>query len=164
MAARTTSFPDGRRMAGFRALEAILREDPVLAANVRTWSTWDGAGNDAMPASPGMCPFLQLSPVMLPNERMGVTADVANVGVRVTLAVAGLVAEDIVDFWDAVEAALVRGKPFRGTTVLCFLESRGVNNIIIQQPAVDAWRSAEHPPDTFLKGTGLVLLKVRQVA
>jgi hypothetical protein len=164
MAARTTSLPDGPRMVAFRAAEEVLRADPALAATIKTWSTWKGEGDDRMPTASGMLPFLQMSPVMLPNESMGVDRKVAVLGVRIRVAVAGLIAEDIVNLWDAVEDALVKGRAFQETTVHCFLNSKHVFVAKLESPAINAWQSATNPPSTFLEGAGMLILRVSRSA
>jgi hypothetical protein len=164
MAFRSTDFPTGREMGAFRAVEEILREDPVLAPRVRTWSTWRGEQVDTMPLVPAMCPYLQMSPVMFPDEPMGEGAHKANFGIRMRLAVDGVVAEDIVNFWSAVRGAVVRRKPFRDTNVLCHLQAYHVIALVIQQPAVGAFKTPDDPPLDLLVGAGMILLKVAVIA
>jgi hypothetical protein len=164
MAARSTTFPGGARMRVFRAVEAILKEDPALADRVKTWSSWDGEGGDQMPTASGMLPYLQLSPVVQDTNTWGVEAVAVNFAIRVRIAVPGLVAEDIINYWDAVEDALVRRKPFRDTDVLCYLASQGCDFHVLSRPGFGAWESAKHPPDKYLEGDGLLLLKIRKRA
>ena len=164
MAARSTNFKDGPRIIVFRAIAAMLREDPVLADNVRTWSVWDGVGNDAMPTAPAMCPFLQVSPVMFPNQVLAVGRKAAILGVRIRVAVSGLVAEDIVDFWDAVEDALQINAKFRENTVYCTLQGLSCYSHRFETPGIDAWQNRNTPPDQFLEGAGMLVLRISRTA
>lgn len=164
MAGRTTDFADGPRMLVFRAVEAMLRADPVLAARVKTWSTWDGSGNDAMPVASAQAPYLQLSPVMLPSEVQAVGRRVAVLGIRIRVAVSGLVAEDIVNFWDAVEDALTLNKLFQQTTVYCALGRLQCFSHRFETPGIDAWQTRDNPPNQFLEGAGLLVLRISRTA
>lgn len=163
MAARTTSFPDGPRMIVFRAVEAMLREAPELK-DVRTWSTWNGQGLDKMPTATGNFPYLQLSPVMFPNQLLAVGLKAAILGVRIRIAVSGLVAEDIVNFWDAVEDALQINKNFRENTVYCTLQGLRCYSHRFETPGIDAWQSRGNPPSQFLEGAGMLVLRIQRTA
>jgi hypothetical protein len=165
MASRTTFLPDGPRMKAFRALERVLREDPALAGAVKTWASWRGDGLDKMPLASGMMPYIRLSPVVMPSEIMGVGRSVAVLGVRVEVGVAGLVAEDIVNLWDAVEDAVVREKPFGDTTVMCFLQREGGAFFHrAETPGIDAWQTKDNPPQEFLAGAGMIVLRISRPA
>lgn len=164
MSARTTDFKDGPRMIVFRTVEAMLKADPVLADNVKTWSTWDGTGNDKLPFTAQMGPLIQLSPVMLPSETLAVGRRAAILGVRIDTVVAGLIAEDLVNFWDAIEDALQINRPFRESTVYCTLQGVSCYVHRFDSPGIGGWGAHGNPPTMFLEGTGLLVLRISRTA
>lgn len=154
---------DGPRTLAFRAVEDILREDPKLAGYVRTWSTWRGDGNDTMDLVSSMCPYLQLTPVPLPNRPLGEGARTAVLGVNIRVATEGLLANRIMNFWDAVEDALVRAKPFRDTNVLCYLQRFRAYYSDLTGPVVGKYGGPD-ASNMFLEGTGRLILNVSRPA
>lgn len=119
------------RYAGpvFRAIEAILKEDPVLAMYVRNWRSREGqAGEMAVPSTDQM-PLVGLSPVPNPSQVFDVDQQRVNFAVSVQLFVQGTCFEDISGLWEAIEDAIQDDKPFRGTTVARYLCG------IIKEPA-----------------------------
>lgn len=141
MATRTTDFPDAPEILAFRAVEAILREDPVLAGRVKSFRTWDGTQMDGVPIASGECPAMRLSPeILAADSAVTLGKSRAHFGVKVEVFVAGKMAEDIVNFWAAVRAAMVRTKQFRGTTIQCFLEKQvGITRSLVTQPGFGSW-------------------------
>jgi len=164
MASRTTSFATGPMMLVFRKVEEIMRADPVLAQGVKTWSTWNGSANDAMPVTPSMCPYIRLSPISLPPVQQSVSHVAAALGIRIESAVAGLIAEDIVNFWDAIQDSLHIDKPFQGSTAYCTLQGVKAFSHEFTRPGFDAWRNEQNPPTAMLQGTGLLVLRVTRTA
>jgi hypothetical protein len=116
------TLPSRYRGPAFRAIESVLREDPVLSAFVRTWRSREGlAGETSLPVSADQLPLVALSPIPNPSTILGVDETKINFAVKVELAVGGTCAEDIFALWEAVEDAVVGSKPFRGGTVQSFL-------------------------------------------
>lgn len=131
------------RGPAFRAIETILREDPVLAEHVKTWRSREGHDEDMQMPGWDMCPLIALSPIPRPNTILGVDESKINFAVSVELFVQGSCVEDILALWEAVEDAVVDDKPFRGGKVrdyLCSILSlspgpRGVMVLRPQMPA-----------------------------
>lgn len=164
MAGRTTDFPDGPRIKAFRACVDIVREDPVLSTRLKTLSAWDGSPSDKSPVTPDKCPYLQMSPVTRPNQPNGERNRLAALGISMKIAVAGLVAEDLVNFWDAIEDCFARNKAFRDTTVYCHLQGLAVWQLGIESPGLDAWKARGKMPDQFLMGEGSIVLQINRTA
>jgi hypothetical protein len=157
MASRTTTFPDSQEVLAFRAVEAVLREDPGLIEAGVSFRTWNGDQVDGVPISSGQCPMIRLSPVAKPSSPSTLGRNVANAGIKVELYVAGLIAEDILNFWAAVRAALVQRKPMRGGDVYCFIKSQcDAHEYSVLQPAYGSWQAAT--PDQGLAGVGEVVV------
>lgn len=114
-------LPTPYRGVAFRAIEAILREDPVLASVVKTWRSRQGQSREMnLPAADEM-PMIGLSPIPSPAEVMTVDHLRVTFAVRVTLFVRGTCFEDIAALWEAVEDAVRSDKPFRQSTVAGYL-------------------------------------------
>lgn len=163
MAGTADDLPDGPRALAFRAVEDILREDPKLDGYVRTWSTWRGDGNDTFEVAASICPYLQISPVAMPNRPLGEGVRTAVLGVNIRIATAGLLANRIMNFWDAVEDAMVRAKPFRDTTVLCYLKEVRAYYSDLTGPAVGKYGGPD-ASNMFLEGTGRLILNISRPA
>lgn len=114
-------LPRGKRSQVFRAVEAILKADPVLSAVVKTWVSFDGSADAATtppdlppssvePPFPDLCPYVALA--LIPQRV--VLADSATYGlvgaVGLTIATAGEYADDHADLQEAAIAALSRAK------------------------------------------------------
>lgn len=156
MAIRTTSFPEGRRIRAFRGVEDVLKEDPTLLAAGVNVRSWDGQQPDFAEVASGHCPLIRLAPEVLPNQPITQAKSMARFAVKVEAFVAGSIAEDIVNFWDAIEAAMVRTKPFRDTNVECYLKARcGSVLLLVTEPGFGSWSRAE-PPDQGLAGIGRI--------
>lgn len=161
MAVRTTNFPTSNRMAAFRAVDVILREDPILlAAGVRIRS-WTGDQMDGVPITSNQTPMIRISPEVMPNKPFTQGKYAAVMGIRVELFVSGMIAEDIVAFHEAVEQAMVLLKPFRDTTVQCYLiEQCGSTRLNFSQPAYGSWQNKDNPPDNGLAGVGRIEVEI----
>lgn len=156
MATRTTTFADGRRMRAFRGVEDVLKEDPGLLAGGANIRSWDGSQADFAEVASGHCPLIRIAPQVLPNQPITQAKSMARFAVKVELYVAGSIAEDIVNFWDAIEAAMVRTRPFRDTNVECYLKARcGSVLLMVTEPAFGSW-SRTDPPDQGLAGVGRI--------
>lgn len=161
MAARTTTFADCPESRAFRAVEAILREDPALVAAGVRFRTWDGDQADAMAPSGAQCPMLRLSPeINRPDTPLTMGKSHAHFAVKVEVFAAGTIAEDIVNFWAAVRDAMVRTKPFRDTNVQCFLgQQAGVHRSSVSMPGFGSWKG-DKPPDKGLAGVGRIEIEI----
>lgn len=164
MAGRSTDFADGPRIKAFRACVDIVREDPVLATRIKKLSAWDGSDGDKSPPATGQFPYLQMSPYTIANAPNGERNRMAMLGISMKIAVAGLVAEDLVNFWDAIEDCFVKNKPFRDTTVYCHLQGFAVWQLQITSPGLDAWKARGKAPDQFLMGEGSIVLSINRTA
>lgn len=109
-------LPPCEEEIAFRAIETILREYPVLDANVKTWSTRRGADNELQVPAPAMMPLVGLSPVPNPIQLWGVDMLRYNFAVSVQLFVPGTCSADILGLWAAVRGAIQAGrKMYAGT-------------------------------------------------
>lgn len=134
----------------FRAIETVLREDPVLVDVVKTWKSRQGLDTDAQAPGYDMFPMIALSPVPVDNTVFGVDETKINFMVSVDCFVEGTCVDDAMALWEAVEDAIVDDKPFRsGMNVRQYLCSvldssiqgpRGVMLLRPQTPAFSEFR------------------------
>lgn len=150
------------RGPAFRGIEAVLREDPVLASAVKTWRSREGFDTDMQVPAFDMMPLIGLSPVPNPNAMEAIDLTRINFQVSVQMFVPGTCVDDILALWEAVEDAIVRSSPFRGETVgqfLCSLLSPGPSGVIRLWPSapaffpVDLTRQANDQPYQMGMGT-----------
>lgn len=162
MAEQTTDFPLCREAAAFRAVEDILREDPVMAARDVRFRTFDGQRMDGMKPSFNQGPIVTLTPRVLPSVISTRLINTAQLAINLRVEVPGMVAEDIFNFWGAIRSAMVRSKPFRDTTVARYLHAR-VNcyRYWVNQPGYGAWESRDRPPTNGLPGEGQIILNLQ---
>lgn len=154
----------GKRAKAFRAIEAILRADPVLSRVVKTWAAWTGDPEDADGMEPvrAMMPMIRLSPLIAPNQPTTVQQKTATVVVRVEPFVAGLDADDLLNLWDAIEGAIGYARPFRGMTVDCWLNKEvGSYNLESTLPGFNAWEG-QSEPTKYLSGNGRIAIAFLQ--
>jgi len=96
----------GVRSKVFRAIETVLRADPVLDRTIRTWVTWDGTNPSQSADLPGMCPILRLEPSVGPMGWFDPSSQFGPLVIRVGMVVQSYHAEDYLDLWEAIEGAL----------------------------------------------------------
>lgn len=153
------ALPDGKRVRAFRAVEAILREDDALKRVVKTWVSWDGSPGDTARPTLDMMPMIRLNPRIEPSESFSNGQRIGSIGLAVEVMAPGLHANDIVNLWDAVEDALVDMKPFRATTVGCFLRQEvGASRYTVPEPGFAARETREAGSHKFLTAEGVVVV------
>lgn len=134
------------RSRAFRAIETVLREDPVLAGEIKTWRSREGWDDDLQIPGTDMMPMISLSPIPRPNQIMAVDLAKINFVVSVQVFVPGSCFEDIDLIWEHVEDAVVKSKKFRPNTpgqetvqaFLCSVLSpnpTGIQALYAEQPA-----------------------------
>lgn len=178
-------LPRGKRTQLFRAVEEILRDDPALARVVKTWRSFEGEPGDLDPVVPDECPWVRLRlerrPIgWLPAESY-MTVEVS---VLIEVAVAGTCQDDLVDLWEAVEAALSVVSRYRGESIRDYLrhravtdpdggtQGRGAYEFHFEEPAVSEARTVRQLDDGRqevsapwgLSGVGKFLMKTRKPA
>lgn len=118
----------------FRAATTVLKEDPTLKGVVKTWEVLDGTHSQVKRPDTREMPWIMVVPgpsrmAMVEADRYGVHMDL-----YVSIATAGLVAEDNLNLFAAVRKALNYRKPFRGTTVAEYLQEAGNDTYEVSSP------------------------------
>lgn len=109
------------RAKAFRAIETVLREDPVLGRVVNRWSTREGVAGELIAPTADQMPMIALTPVPNPSTVFGVDETRINFAVAVQVFVKGTCVDDLFALWEAVEDAIRDSRPFRTSTVREFL-------------------------------------------
>lgn len=161
------------RGPAFRAVEAILKGDPVLAAQVKTWRSREGNDDDMQVPAWDQMPMVALSPMPLPNTTADEQNNKINLEIAVELFVPGTCFEDIDGLWSAIEDAIVPSNPFRDGTVQGFLcdvfgQGYGVVNLRARSPGFYGVKLRDNPnqndaPNTQ-SGTGSLTCFFRRPA
>jgi hypothetical protein len=162
-------LPSRYRGPAFRAIVDVLREDPVLQQYVKSWRVRDGAPEEFNPVSDGELPLIAVWPIPVANAQLTATQTKVTLRVGVRVFVAGTNVDDLLALWEAVEDAVVDGKPFRGTTVRQYLcqvtdpAPAGVMHLRPEFPAFDAVDVARPPKSRSLQtGTGILTCLLRR--
>jgi hypothetical protein len=102
----TLDIIQGSRAKVFRVVVAQLRADPVLNNIIRTWLVWDGDDNCRQAVMSSQLPALRLTPTLGPGSWYSPDSQVGMLTIKIELAVPGIDADDPLNLWDSIEAAL----------------------------------------------------------
>jgi hypothetical protein len=169
MATRTTNFADDTATLLFRGVCTIMQEDPQLVAGGVNFRTWDGTQPDFPEPVPGQMPLIRLSPKLMPNEKQTSNMIICVMDVVIECFAAGLIADDVTNMWGAVLNSIVRAKPFRGSTVDCWLSQQAANAIynpgggnyltITKGPQSTSFSDPKNPPLSYQQAVGALTIK-----
>jgi hypothetical protein len=128
----------------FRALVRVLTEDETLARVVRTWQVADGEG-DEKPIAETVLPAIKLVPDPATIKLVGPEDYDEGLSVLIDFVVAGTNADDRLNLWSAIRAALQPQKAIdfgdnsdgtatTATTVVEYLRQNSAHTAMIVQP------------------------------
>ncbi len=106
LASPKLKLPNTAEQVAFRAVDQILRSDPVLQTTVKAWRSWQGAPEDILAPTFETCPYLRISP--RPEASRWETEQQHRMPLNIMLeaAVAGSDTDQIMNFWGAIRTAL----------------------------------------------------------
>jgi hypothetical protein len=90
----------------FRALERVLRSDPVLKATVKTWRTYEGRPEDVQPPASTGLPWVRLTPRLGADDWWASSTMVGRLYLDAEIVIEGTCADDLLNLWGAVERAV----------------------------------------------------------
>jgi hypothetical protein len=153
------NLPTSPRTSVFRALEKILRNDPVLhtAIKPQSFRSWTGDDLDDITPSIDMCPFLRMTPACqaemweFPDAQQGMLL------VNVELMTPGYNVCDMLDLWWAIEKAIYPSDFDLRNANVNALNAAGAypGTPQFSQPAFDP-----KPESQFLVALGQISIKV----
>jgi hypothetical protein len=140
------------RAVAFRAIESILRTDPVLTTLPITWRSREGFPDDYPILAPDLFPMIALSPMPVASTLRDEMTTRITFKVAVEVFVQGTCVDDILNLWEAIEDAIQSDRPYianpnnPGTMLtvqqyLCNIfnpatgYNRGVNRLIPEMPS-----------------------------
>lgn len=135
--------PSDPRAQAFRAVVAVLQRSPPLRNLGAVWQTYDGtptpkAGQDTDR------PWIELEPSLGPTQPLALTGFLGQVTVETPVLVKvrtrtqGSLADNSINLWGLVEAALFPADPMARGKVWQELRANGVNDLEVVQPAATA--------------------------
>lgn len=121
----------------FRAVDAVLRADPVLVRvlNKQGWFSWRGDPLDDAGPALSTCPWLRITPQSGPSDWETEGQHRMPLVVGIELAVGGTNADQLANLWHAVRGALFPADPARRADVRSALQAAGITRGRITQPA-----------------------------
>lgn len=93
----------------YRAIIALLQNDPNLSRVVKTWVAWTGDRDEAQPPNLNRLPYLAIEPVADPSEVQTLGITEAPLTLAIHLVVDGTNVDDVFNLWDAIRACLFPG-------------------------------------------------------
>lgn len=106
-------LPDCPEVLAFRAIETILRTDPVLHKVTRDFNAWTGDASDVLPPTFATCPSLTMSPAPLPSDWEAEGQHKMPMAIAIMCVVAGSNRDQLMNYWAAVRRALWPEDPAR---------------------------------------------------
>jgi hypothetical protein len=103
-------IPQSLEAAAFRAIDKVLRNDPVLGPVTRQFISWTDSDDDFYEPSWELCPFLKISPYPAGSAWVTEMQHSADLMLRVQAATKGTDIVNLMNYW-----ALVRGAIFPQT-------------------------------------------------
>jgi len=155
---RVPSWPDAHETRVFRAVEAVLKGDPILPAYVQTWSTWRGDRTDEIKfpqdITATLCPFLRLSPFPVASGMATEIEHLSPLMVQVELAIVGTNTDLLMNFFGAVRAAVwPQNNVVLRDNVMATIQLAKATRGEIKLPAYGAFRDPEDIPILVAQGS-----------
>ncbi len=150
-------LPTSPRTKVFRAIDNILRRDPVLSSVIRpsSFRSWNGSTHDAAEFSFSMCPAIRLTPSNGPEDWKFPDALVGWLMIKVEMLIPGTDADDELNLWWAIERAIYPdGRTL--DNVLALQQLGAYDGLVaFSQPAFDP-----QPADRFFAAVGEMRIQV----
>ncbi len=137
MSVKTTfdlNLPDAPETLVYRAVERVLRNDPVIQAATRTFVAWNGEDADLLEPTYAMCPYLRINP--FPTESNWVTEGQHDmpVTVRFQIMVKGTKFDNLANYWHAIRRAFFPIDVEEANAVRAVL--RGIDESLVTRPSI----------------------------
>jgi hypothetical protein len=118
---RKSPFPECMPTKVWRQIIRSLRSDPVLKRGVDTWQIWSGEEEDTAEPTESNLPLLRITSGNIQGQWNDENSHQYTWQIKIEIGVEGTDETHLLDFWDAIRAAL-----FTGNTVLNALYPYGV--------------------------------------
>jgi hypothetical protein len=152
-------LPTSPRTTLFRAIDNLLRKDPVLSSVIRPGSfrSWSGTQYDSMDFQFSSAPGIRLTPTAGPTDFKYPETMSGDLFINVECLVVGQNVDDLLNLWGAIEAAIYPSDYQRKCEIIQMLQTSYLLSVItFTMPAFDAAPEAQ-----FLRGMGQIRAPVR---
>jgi hypothetical protein len=106
LASPKLKLPNSREQVAFRAVEQLLKSDPLLSVTVKAWRSWKGEQEDIAPPTFSTCPYVRLTPLPEVSERRTEIEHMMPLDIQIVIAVAGSDFDQLTNFWGAIRSAV----------------------------------------------------------
>lgn len=130
-------FPKSTTSKAYETAISILKNDPILSREVKTFSHWSGSPSDIQDFSVGQSPWLNVTPHAQKSEFFDNKSHKEHLLLEVQLGVEGTDATQIMDFWGAIEKAFFPTDATQYAVVQARVAAAGIIAVEFTQPAWD---------------------------
>jgi hypothetical protein len=101
-------LPQSPRTGVFRAIEKILRTDPLLRNTIEPSSlrAWNGNDDDGIVPTQDMAPFLRMTPINQAETWWTPSSQTGSLLINMEILINGFLVDDLLNFWWAIERAI----------------------------------------------------------
>lgn len=154
-------LPVSPRVSVFRAMESIVRQNPVFNRVVKAdrFRTWEGQPRDIKPFSYQEAPCLRWTPTNGPESFRTPTTMTGMLYIQCEIIVAGSCSDDLANFWFMLERCFYPSATnFGPNAIIATLQNAGALSglVFFDQPAFDPG-----PDGVFFAGQGQMRIDVR---
>lgn len=143
----------------FRAVEAQLKDDPVLSSVVRCWNTFHGKTEDFQKVSVNQYPAIAL---LVSSSGMSPWSQAANeetMVIDLEMAVMGTDQDDLLNLWWAVQKALKPSTKGRKTLIEAIKDDR-CTTVVFEGFGKSALNHVKFREDNSMVGTGSIYINL----
>ena len=147
-------IPPSKHRKVFRVIDDALRAASGLRLAKVTIQSWTGERDDSAPPTDSKGPWIRLTPVAEPSAVETENLTDSPLGILLEVFVAGTNADDAMDLWGAVVAALFPND----RSVQNAIEAAGGYGLAVRQPSF----GVQGPPDSVgMLGAGRITVMVQ---
>lgn len=106
-------LPDVEETIAFRAVDSLLRGDPMLQRVTKSYNSFTGASDDVFGPSPSSCPYLQLAPKPMASRWETEGMHGMPFAIVISAAVNGSNVDQLMNYWGWIRRALWPADPER---------------------------------------------------
>ena len=160
MAVRSLDLPTSPRVAVFRAMETIVRNDPTMQRILKphAFRTWAGSQNDAKQFNIELAPALRWTPQNTAEEFSTPDTMRGWLLINAEILIRGNCSDDLLNFWFAMERAFYPSTLTGRNANVLTLQNAGARSglVLFSQPAFDP-----DPDGVFFAGAGQIKIEIQ---
>ena len=153
-------LPTSPRTAVFRAMETIVRQNPVFGRIVKPdrFRTWQGESRDIKPFSYQEAPCLRWTPMNTGEQFKTPDTMAGDLLINCEVIVAGSCSDDLTNFWWMLTRCFYPAAITARNTIIQTLQTAGARSglVLFSQPAFDPG-----PDGVFFAGQGQIKIEIQ---